>query len=244
MALWSTAVAAVVGPAGPSDFGGMQFRIVSPNGKQTIGSTRFTVLRNNSSEVVKGETRYLDGERDSESEVLYIADGHSAPRLDSYQHSFYNADGTLRMVDTLDRKSGIASCASYAAGAVKMRKSQIDVPANSFAGASGLIMVVGSLRQGIREIRFHAFACAPGPEIFSVKTSLPDRSERWPLYPGDLFRLDMQPDLGALNYLIAPFIPTTDAWFNPHDNWNYVGGEFDRYFRGPHVLTVREAPAN
>jgi len=22
-------------------------------------------------------------------------------------------------------------------------------------------------------------------------------------------------------------------------NWNYVGGEFDRYFRGPHVLTVR-----
>jgi hypothetical protein len=54
----------------------------------------------------------------------------------------------------------------------------------------------------------------------------------------------MRPDLGALNLLIAPFLPTMDAWFNPHDNWSYVGGEFDRYFRGPHVLTVRVPPAN
>jgi hypothetical protein len=49
-------------------------------------------------------------------------------------------------------------------------------------------------------------------------------------------------DLGALNLLIAPFLPTMDAWFSPADNWNYVGGEFDRYFRGPHVLTVRVSP--
>jgi hypothetical protein len=30
-----------------------------------------------------------------------------------------------------------------------------------------------------------------------------------------------------------------DAWFAPQGNWNYVGGEFDRFFRGPHVLQVR-----
>jgi hypothetical protein len=53
----------------------------------------------------------------------------------------------------------------------------------------------------------------------------------------------MRPDLGALNLLIAPFMPTMDAWFNPAENWNYVGGEFDRYFRGPHVLTVQVPPA-
>jgi hypothetical protein len=34
-----------------------------------------------------------------------------------------------------------------------------------------------------------------------------------------------------------------DAWFDPNDNWNYVGGEFDRYFRGPHVVTVRVSPS-
>jgi hypothetical protein len=105
-------------------------------------------------------------------------------------------------------------------------------------------MMVTNLRHGSREIRFHAFACAPGPEIFSVKASLPVQSERWRFYSGDLFRLDMRPDLGALNLLIAPFLPTMDAWFSPADNWNYVGGEFDRYFRGPHVLTVRVPPAN
>jgi hypothetical protein len=38
---------------------------------------------------------------------------------------------------------------------------------------------VARLRSGIREIRFHAFACVPGPRIFSVEASLPDRSERW-----------------------------------------------------------------
>ena len=77
------------------------------------------------------------------------------------------------------------------------------------------MMVVESLRHGIREIKFHAFACVPGPEIFGVETSAPDRPEHWPLYPGDLVRLDMRPDLGALNFLIAPFMPTMDAWFNP-----------------------------
>lgn len=232
-----------VGPSGDTDFGGLQFKILSSDGRQTIGYTRFTVLKNNSIEEIKGETRYLDGERDSEDEFLYLAPPTYIPRLDSYEHSFFNADGTLKMVDTLSVKSGVASCMSHMSGRVNVRKSLLDVPADSFAGASGLMMIVGSLRHGNREISFHAFACAPGPELFAVEASLPERSERWPLYPGDLFRLDMRPDLGALNLLIAPFLPTMDAWFNPNDNWNYVGGEFDRYFRGPHVMTVRMPPA-
>jgi len=235
---------ASVARAGAPDFNGLQFNILSPNTKQKIGATRFTVLRNNSTEEIKGETRYLDGERDSEDVRLDVEDARPTLKLDTYEHSFFNADGTLQMVDTLDAKSGVASCTSYTSGQRKIRESQLDVPADSFAGASGLQMMVMSLRQGSREIRFHAFACAPGPEIFSVKASLPEQSERWPFYSGDLFRLDMRPDLGALNFLIAPFITTMDAWFSPADNWNYVGGEFDRYFRGPHVLTVRVPPSN
>ena len=230
--------------ASQPDFSGLQFNILSPDGKRTIGSTRFIVLRSNSTEEIKGETRYLDGERDSEDVRLDVEDTPSMLKLDTYQHSFFNADGTLHMVDTLNAKSGVASCTSYTSGKMKVRKSRLDVPADSYAGASGLMMMVTKLRHGSREIRFHAFACAPGPEIFSVKASLPDRSEHWPFYSGDLFRLDMRPDLGALNLLIAPFLPTMDAWFSPADNWNYVGGEFDRYFRGPHVLTVRVPSAN
>jgi hypothetical protein len=243
-ALSSSAEALEAGSAGARDSVGLQYKILSPDGKQTLGSTRFMVLRNNSTEEIKGETRYLNGERDNEHELLYLAPSTNTPVLETYEHSFFNADGTLHMVDALNAKSGAGSCASYASGKMKVRKSQLEVPVDSFAGASGLMMMVAWLRRGNRQIRFHVFACAPGPGIFSVKTSLPDRSEHWLLYPGDLFRLDMRPDLGALNLLIAPFLPTMDAWFNPNDNWNYVGGEFDRYFRGPHVLTVRMPPAS
>ncbi len=243
-AVLGNAVAAGPNFSGGFDSGALELKVLSSDGKQTIGSTRFMVLRGISTEEVKGETRYLDGEHDNETERLYVGHPDSTPRLDTYEHSFFNADGTLHMVDTLNAKSGLASCASYAAGKTKVRKSQLEVPADSFAGASELMMVVASLRQGIRKVKVHAFACVPGPEIFSVETSLPDRSEHWPLYPGDLVRLDMRPDLGTLNLLLAPFMPTMDAWFNPNDNWNYVGGEFDRYFRGPHVLTVRVSPAD
>ncbi len=243
-AVLGNAVASGANSSGAFDFGALELRVLSPDGKQTIGSARFMVLRGNSTEEVKGETRYLDGEHDNETERLYVGQPDSRPRLDTYEHSFFNADGTLHMVDTLNAESGLASCASYTAGKSKVRKSKLEVPADSFAGASKLMMVAASLRQGIREVKFHAFACVPGPEIFSVETSLPDRPEHWPLYPGDLVRLDMRPDLGALNMLLAPFMPTMDAWFNPNDNWNYVGGEFDRYFRGPHVLTLRVSPAD
>lgn len=224
---------------GAFDSGALEFKVLSPDGKQTIGSTRFMVVVGGSTEEVMGKTTYLDGEHDDEDEHLRLTEPDSIPRLDTYQHFFFNADGTLKMIDTLNAKSGLASCATYAGGRRKVRSAQLQVPADSFAGASGLLTVIARLRQGKREIKFHAFACGPGPRIFSVAASVPDRSEHWPLYPGDLVRLDMRPDLGALNLLLAPLMPTMDAWFDPNDNWNYVGGEFDRYFRGPHVLMLR-----
>ena len=49
-----------------ADLGGLQFNILSADGKRKIGTTSFTVLRKDSTEEIKGETRYLNGERDSE----------------------------------------------------------------------------------------------------------------------------------------------------------------------------------
>jgi len=244
LALQSNSVALEANQDRVFDFHDLELKILSPDGEQTIGSTRFTVARDGSNEEIKGESKYLDGEHDSENVRLHVATAGSVPSLDTYEHSFFNADGTLHMLDMLDAKSGRASCTRYIASKVEVRNAQLPVPINSFAGPSGLMMVVGSLRRGMREIRFHTFACAPGPEIFSVEASLPDKSERWPLYPGDFVRVDLRPDLGPLNLLIAPFLPKMNAWFDPDHNWNYVGGEFDRYFRGPHVLTVRIPPPN
>jgi hypothetical protein len=244
VAIWSDAIALESKIDAAFDFHALELKVLSPDEKRTIGSTRFTISREQSAEVIKGETSYVDGEHDDETERLVVAGSDSTPTLDSYEHSFFNADGTLLMVDTLDAKSGVAACTIYTAVSKKERESKLEVPADSFAGASELMMVVASLRQGKREVRFHAFACVPGPAIFSVEASVPNRSERWPLYPGDLVRLDMRPDLGVLNLLLSPFMPTMNAWFNPKDNWNYVGGEFDRYFRGPHVLTVGVSPSD
>jgi hypothetical protein len=237
-------VASEANPASTLDFQALELNILSPDGKQKIGSTHFRVARDRSAEVIKGETKYLDGEYDNEKERIVWGSGDSAPRLDAYEHWFFNADGSPRMVDRLDTKTAMASCASYTVDGMRVRTSRFDVARDTFAGSSSLMMVVRNLRRGIREIKFHAFACAPGPKILAVEASLPPRREQWSLYRGNLVRLDFHPDLGVLSLLVGPFIPKMDAWFNPDDNWNYVGGEFDRYFRGPHVVSVRVEQGN
>ena len=93
--------------AGGFDTGNLQFKILSSDGKETIGYTRFTVLQKDSIEEVMGETRYVDGESDSEAEVLAVTAQTYTPRLETYRHSFFKADGTLSMVDTLDARSGV-----------------------------------------------------------------------------------------------------------------------------------------
>ena len=165
IAIWGDASALESKIGDAFDFHAIELKVLSPDGKRTIGSTRFTVSREQSYELIKGETSYLDGEHDDETERLVVAGSDSTPTLDSYQHSFFNADGTLLMVDTLDAKSGLASCTRFTAASRKERKSKLEVPADSFAGTSDLMMVVASLRQGAHAVRFHAFACVPGPAI-------------------------------------------------------------------------------
>jgi hypothetical protein len=231
------------GPSGVFDIGAVELRILRPD-NQPIGFTRFAVSRDHSIAKVEGTSTYADGQRDNETEVLHWSAGESFPRLGAYEHNFFGSDGSLRMLDTLDAASGTASCMTTTGDGTRVRRARLDVPADTFAGGSDLLVVAAGLRRGIRRIKFHAFACVPGPHIFAVEASFPERSEKWPLYPGNLARLDLRPDLGILNFAIAPFMPRMDAWFDPNDNWNYVGGEFDRYFRGPHVLTVRVEPAH
>ena len=171
-----------------------------------IGSTRFTISSDRSSETIKGETRYLDGQHDNEEERIQLVNG--ALRLEKYEHSFFGADGTTTMVDKLDTESRLATCSRRADGVMKVRTSEFDFPADTFGGGSQLLFVMAKLREGSRKIDFHGFACIPGPRVFHVAASVPERAERWPFYRGDLIRLDLRPDLGAgLNLVIAPFLP-------------------------------------
>jgi hypothetical protein len=216
-------------------------KIWSSDGRQTIGATRFTIWLDGSNETIKGETRYQDGQHDNEAESIDLKNG--APRLEKYEHSFFAADGTPIMTDKLDTAAGLATCSRREDGEMKVRTSARDFPLDTFAGGSQLLLVIATLRDGRRKIDFHAFACVPGPRVFQIDPNVPATPQRWPLYPGDLIPLDLRPDLGAgLNLVIAPFLPRTEAWFDPHDHWKYVGGEFNRYFGGPHVLQVLVPP--
>ena len=60
------------------------------------------------------------------------------------------------------------------------------------------------------------------------------------MYPGKLLKLELQPNFGWLNLLIAPFLPELSFWFDPQDDFNYVGGMYYRYYKGPYILTVRD----
>lgn len=238
---WQSGLASDSKRTNVSDFQTLDLKVLSADGRQAIGSTRFTVSSDRSSETIRGETRYLDGQHDNEEERIQLVNG--ALRLEKYEHSFFGADGATTMVDKLDAESRIATCSRRGDGVMKVLTSEFDFPADTFGGGSQLLFVIAKLREGPREIDFHGFACIPGPRVFHVAASVPARAERWPFYPGDLIRLDLRPDLGAgLNLVIAPFLPKTEAWFDPQDNWKYVGGEFNRYFGGPHVFEVLISP--
>ncbi len=231
------------------DFLPTALTILSPTDRRVIGHGRYSVTETDGTEVVQGENEYLDGRHDRELERLKLGAPGEARILLSAEHSFFNADGSPRVVNRLDTQFGAASCTEHVNGAVRVRQSTLEVPADTYAGAAQLMLIVARLRQGERErIGFHSFTCLPGPKIIPIEASVAAKRERWPMYPGELARIEIQPDLGWwLRILIAPFIPKISGWLDPADNWNYVGATFDRYYKGEHILTVRtvsESPSS
>ena len=66
---------------------------------------------------------------------------------------------------------------------------------------------------------------------------------RWEHYDGDAVEVEVRPKLGWWDILIAPFVPKIRAWFDPADGFSYLGGEIQRYYRGPEVELVRDRKA-
>ena len=229
-----------VDPDSAFDFLPTDLTIFDPHEKQVIGHGRYSVTQTNGTEVVQGENEYLDGRYDQELERLRLGTPGETPILLSAEHSFFDADGSLRLVDRLDASSGAASCTVDVSGAAQVRQSTLTVPADTYAGATQLMLVVVRLRQGQRErIKLHSFNCLPGPKIIPIEASVAAKQERCAIYPGELARIEIEPDLGWLGILVAPFIPKMEVWFDPADKWNYVGAMFDRFYKGEHILMVR-----
>ena len=222
------------------DFLATNLTIFSAADRQIVGHGRYSSSRSDGTDLIRGENKYLDGARDIELDYLKPGDSGEAPTLVRHEYSSFNADGSPQFVESLDPASGAASCAENVNGTSQVYQATLDVPSDTFAGATQLMLIVARLRQGVREtIKFHSFNCTPAPKIFLVSVSVASEREEWPMYPGKLVKLELQPDFGWLNVLIAAFLPKLDFWFDPNHNWNYVGGLYDRYYKGPHILTVR-----
>ena len=218
--------------------------IMNPDTLQVIGHGHYHVSHLvEGTDLFEGENNYLDGEHDSEVQRVERAANASPPILVSYQHSFFAADGAPESIDRLDAKSGAVSCTVYSDGAPQVHESKLAVPSDTYAGSTELMLLVGRLRQGARDITMHAFICLPGPRIVAIKVTPPTSTVKWPMYPGNLVKVELVPDLGWFGAIAGPFIPKSYGWFDPADDFNYVGGLFDRFYRRRHLLMVKTPPA-
>jgi hypothetical protein len=212
------ASASAVDQPGVFDLSNTDVTAYDPATNQVIGQGHYKVTHVDGADLVEGENKYLNGEFDRETQrVEHTADG-SPPVLVTYQHAFFNADGSPEYTEELDSKAGTASCKRFTP-TPDIRETKVDIPPDTYAGSTQLMLLVGRLRQGAREIKFHSFNCLPGPRMIP--------------------QLEMVPDLGWLNTIAAPFIPKVYGWFDPSDKFNYVGGKFSRFYKGREVLMVR-----
>jgi hypothetical protein len=216
------------GPDGVFEMSATHVTIFAVGGEEVIGHGNYKLTHVDGLDLVEGEDKYLDGEYDREQQSLRPSAGGLPPVLISYKHQFFTADGTPQYEESLDARTGEATCRFYNSTEPSVAKAVLKVPADTYSGATQLMMLVGGLRQAAPDITFHSFNCIPDPKIIA-----------WPMYPGSLVKMEMKPDLGWLNVVVAPFVPKVYAWFDPADGFNYVGGQFDRYYKGRHVLMVR-----
>jgi hypothetical protein len=226
------------------DLSATNVTIFAPDSQQVIGDGRYNLSHVDGLDVVEGENKYRDGEYDREEQRLQPSVGGLPPVLIEYQHRYFNADGTPQYEESLDARSGDATCKFYNSPVPDIRETAVKVPADTYAGATQLMLLVGRLREAAPTITFHSFNCIPDPRIVAVKATPMGGPTTWPMYPGSLVKMEMKPDFGWLNVVIAPFVPKVFAWFDPASGFNYVGGQFDRYFKGRHVLMVRTHDAN
>jgi hypothetical protein len=231
--IWLTAA---ITYAGPFDFAPSEFNIMDANGS-LIGRSHYEVAPDgNGYAIAFGEDNLSNGEYDIERDKLELRGEDQAPRMVTFEHTFFNADGTLQRASTANFQTGIASCIQYQNGEPQAHSTVLQFPPDTFAGAAILIPLKGDLFLGQRnEIVLHDFNCVPGPEILKVRANAQPPSQ-WAYFPGELVRVDIKPDFGWLNFILALFVPEIHAWFSPSQDWRFVGGKFTRFYKGPEII--------
>ena len=190
--------------------------------------------------LVQGKYQYTNGEYDIDEDRLQIRPHARLPTLLTYTHAFFHADGSLDRVNKADLKSGQASCTIYVNGQAESQTAKLRFSTDTYAGPAVTLPIRDFIRRSsARSTEFRAFSCARGPKIYLIKASI-ERPAQWALYPGKLVQVDIKPDLGLLDFLVAPFLPKIQLWFDPAKDFELVGAESSRYYKGLNFIMVRQ----
>jgi hypothetical protein len=221
------------------------FTILNPDTGAAIGRSTYRVDSAGDRATLHGEYGYFDGQTDVEIAHLDLGAPGQPPRLVDFDHTFYDANRSIVRRHHLDVKSGAASCIDNSGGQKSEQDDVLSVPDNTWAGASVVIPVQEFLRANEQEMTLplNVFNCATSPKIFAVNVTKDSGIAIWAPYGGDALRVEVQPDFGWLNVIIAAFVPKLHAWFDPHDGWAFLGDQAARFYKGPPIILVK-SPSN
>jgi len=247
---WSVAAFAIILTVGvarpaisadPLSFAPTSFTILNPDTGIAIGRSRYRLDNTGEVATLHGENLYYDDQSDVETAEIQPGAGGEAPRLVEFDHTFFNADGSIQRRGHLDLKTGAATCIDDSGAQKSEQSATLSIPDDTWAGASIVIPIQDLLRaRGKGQARsIHDFNCTPGPKIFAISVKVDPASAVWAAYGAEALRVEVRPDFGWLNAIVAPWVPKLHAWFDPNDGFAFVGDEATRYYKGPQIMLVK-----
>ncbi len=228
----------------PLQFVPTDFLILSPDGSQQIGFCSFRMKKTRFGATIHGFSRYTSGETDYETVSIAVPDDGSAPRPVDFEHAFFDSDRRPTLDVSANFVTGQTHCADYRPDSRYDETSTLTFPSDTWAGASVVIPIQRLLRSGAAASgKLHFFTCTPGPKVYEVDIAPDSTRSIWPYYRGDLVRVDVRPYFGVFDVLIRAFVPDLKSWFDPTNNWEFVGAQMARYFKGPAIIMAKAPPS-
>lgn len=224
-------------------FPATNFAIMNPDTGAIIGQSRYSVESIADGAILHGSSSFYDGQSDVETgKLLGVGDG--LPKLVEFDHTFYNADGTIQERSHADLRSGASTCSHTTGGSPSDASAVLQFPEDTWAGASVVIPIQHFLRASDKVLpSLHVFNCAPDPKVFAISLQTDPGTAVWTPYGGQTLRVEVRPDFGWLNVIIASFVPKLHAWFDPANDWAFVGDESARYYKSTKVMLVKSRGA-
>ncbi len=169
-----------------------EFDILNPSSGALIGHARYVFEYEGANLTITGENRYGSGEYDLEQDSLEQHPDSDMPELLRFRHTFFRADQSTEYDSSLDAGTGEAACVNFLSSPAGERKTAtLDVPSDTYAGASLLIPIQAAMRNGgSAPAELHAFNCAGAPRLLKVEIK-PAGERRWNRYPSSVVRADL-----------------------------------------------------